>query len=377
MTEKIFVTLTIISSILANNPTNAQSLDIKTTKKLDNYFQKHIETESNQPVANILVEILDGKNEKKYQKAFGYKTTNGKIRATKDLTFKIASITKMFTATIILQLMEEGKLSLDDELAKFLPENDFVKLDSLHLHDLKSSGRHITVAQLLGHRSGLADIFIDTEDKFRDYVLSDKNRVWKPKDLFEFYYRFGLNHMAHFPPGEGFYYSDTNYFLLGLLIEKITDSTLAEQFRSRVFAPAKMNQTYFEYYEDPMVKHNMAHAYLGDIDITTEINTSYDWAGGGIVSTTNDLTLFLHHLFQNRFFKDKETLGLMIPKDDYGFGMHKFVIKKRTFYGHLGYWGSGVFYDIERQKSIAISVNQVHTTFDKGKFIQKVASLLE
>lgn len=110
----------------------------------------------------------------------------------KELTFKTASITNMPTAVIALQLMEEGKIDLDQTAHHYLSENSFVNFDSLHLFEGKLYGKEITIRQLLKHRCGLADIFTDTP-KMLDFVIENPNIQWNPVKLFQKYHEYGLN----------------------------------------------------------------------------------------------------------------------------------------------------------------------------------------
>ncbi|MGI9659722.1 MAG: serine hydrolase domain-containing protein, partial [Gaiellaceae bacterium] len=137
--------------------------------------------------------------------------------------FRTASITKMVTAATVLRLVEEGALSFEDPISKYLPRK-LVK--RVHVLDGASRGAKITIHQLLGHTSGVFDYV--TEDSFVDTVFANPTDPWTPRELINYALETGE---PYFAPGEGYRYSDTGYVLLGLIIEKVTDSPLHEVYR--------------------------------------------------------------------------------------------------------------------------------------------------
>jgi len=302
-----------------------------------------------------------------------------KLNALPDDRFKIASMTKTLTATVILQLMEEERLKLDDPIDIYLKDIYFVKVDQLHQFGGKSYGTIITIKQLLQHRSGLADIFTDAAFRFNVREYFNRDIQWNPAKLMRQYYHYNLNKKAHFVPGNSYYYSDVNYFLLGIIIEKITGQSLAQQFRTRILDPLAMNSTYLEFYEPPRGISNIAHSFLGKIDVTKKLNTSYDWAGGGIVSNNYDLAKFLKGLFTCKLFKKKETLDemtTMIPHRKklhqtgyYGLGLFQYEYNGTLFYGHSGFWGSTMGYSTEKKILFCGTINQVNAPFKSADFI--------
>ena len=137
--------------------------------------------------------------------------------------FRIGSITKTFTGTVILQLVDEGKLRLDDPIAKYQPE--------------VPNGANITIRQLLQMTSGL---FNYTDDPAWNQALdANRQRVWSPQELVAI----ALAHPPYFAPGTDFHYSNTNTVLLGLIIEQITGNNVADEFARRIFTPLGMRET--------------------------------------------------------------------------------------------------------------------------------------
>lgn len=352
------------------SPIRAQQVVSTTAEQMDVYFKTLIDTTSTTPVVNILCNLEDGETGFRYHSAFGAVDLENSAPARADHAFKIASITKMFTAVTVLQLAEEGAFGLDDPMAKYLGDYPFVQIDSLHLWEGRSFGRDITIGQLLAHRSGLADIFTDREAEFFATIMADPQQQWSPEALFDLYYRMQLHKEARFEPGKGYAYSDTGYFLLGLLIEAETGMELPEVFRKRILNPLGMDHTYFEYYESVPATRPQVHAFVGELDATAHINTSFDWAGGGLVSTTRELSRFIQALFKGDLFQKDTTLNLMLGDSDYGYGIGRFVFNGTTFYGHTGFWGSGLFYDPVSGTTLCLSLNQANTGFSMRTVIE-------
>ncbi|MEM9680944.1 MAG: serine hydrolase domain-containing protein, partial [Bacteroidota bacterium] len=339
----------------------------------------HLSKNPEQPVANILVYLENEKADFVYNKGFGQRSVSDTTSVQKDSPFKTASITKMLTSTLILQLVEEGKFKLSDPVITLIGDIDFVGFEKLMTINDKNYGSEITVGQLLNHTSGLADIFTDTQEEFMGLFFENPQKRWTHQDLFELYYRFNLNHRAHFKPGKGFYYSDTNYFLLGLVIEKYRALTLAEAYRTYILEPAMMKNTYFEYHENSTNELSFPCSYMGNIEINKDINTSFDWAGGGLVSTTYDLSLFMKALFSKTLIKTDSLLKEMITdsKDKYGYGMFLYNFDGTRFYGHSGFWGSDVFYNPEEGITMVISVNQTHLPYSHKEFVRAIYDLIK
>jgi D-alanyl-D-alanine carboxypeptidase len=367
--------LIVLYFVLSIALTNAQGLE----KQLDDHINTYLSFNSEQPVANILVYLENAKKDFTYNKGFGQLSLSNETPVEANSPFKIASITKMFTATLILQLVEDDKFKLNDNVVDLIGEIEFVDFDRLSVFNGKSYGSKITVRELLNHTSGLADIFTDTEKEFMARLFENPEKQWTTEDLFELYYEFGLNTRAHFKPGKGFHYSDVNYFLLGLLIEKYTNLPLAEAYRTYILQPAGMQNTYYEYHETAKNALPMPSSYIGNIELNKDINTSFDWAGGGLVSTTYDLNLFMKALFTSVLFKNKNLFEEMISESDnrYGYGIILYSFDDIRFYGHSGYWGSDVFYNPDLEITMVISVNQTNLPFNHREFVKSIYNLIK
>ncbi len=274
----------------------------------------------------------------------------------------MASVGKLFTSTIIGLLVEKGKLSFDDKITKYL-DNEL--LSNLHLYKGKDYTEEIKIKHLLNHTSGLADNF----RVLLDELIKDQNLDLSPKETITYVKN---NAKSHFPPGGGFKYTDTNYHLLGLIIEKITDEPFHSALRKYIFEPLDMKHSYMHHYSEPTEKsqYPTADFFLRE----TRLNdikgyASLDYSGGGVVSTTEDLLKFMKALVTYQIVT-KDTLeemknncasfGLGI---DYGYGIWKIktvpliMPKKFNCWGVVGATGSFMFYYPEKDAYIIGNFN--------------------
>lgn len=347
------------------------------TDTLRSILNNHLKPTGKKPVHSIQVYISKG--DTVFNAAVGYADGRKEI-ANRNNQFKIASITKTMTAVVILQMQEEGKLDITDRVATYLNDVKYARVNELHYFNNQPYGHTITIQQLLQHTSGAADIFTDAAVRFYINLYFNKKQIWNPEKLMNRYYKYRLNKDAHFTPDSGYYYSDVNYFLLGLIIEKLSGQTLAQQFRTRIFEPLQMQNTYFEYYEPAKGNGKMAHSFLGKRNITKTLNTSYDWAGGGVVSTTSDLAIFLNGLFEHKLYKRSATLEAMttmLPHtlksgriNYYGLGLYQYQFNGDIYYGHGGFWGSLIAYCPSKKITFCGNINQVNPPFKTYQFIE-------
>ena len=334
------------------------------SKKLQGLVESMIDVESEDPIHNAVLLVESPKI--KWKGAAGMADGKNEVM-TADHKIKIASIGKTFTATLILQLIEEGYLDFDDNIDKFL-DNPTVKLDSLHIFEGIAYGRQITVKQLLSHTSGIADYMEDP--RFVPDVIEHPETEYSPSKILGKYYEYKTNEKATCPPGEGFNYSDVNFVLLAMIIEQVTGETYHAQLESRIFSPLGMDNSYLEYYEEPRGSKPLSHAFLSTIDLVADVNTSMDWGGGGIVSTCEELNTFFRALIDGKLFKKESTLKQMIAAADegrggtdyaYGLGIMKRSLHGLIFYGHGGAYDCDVYYCPEKNISVCTSLNQTDT----------------
>ncbi len=223
----------------------------------------------------------------------------------------ISSITKMFTAVIVLQLAEEGKIDLDAPIGTYLP--DIVPLDN------RTSVRH-----LLSHRSGIFDYLEDARFFLKAY--RNPQRTYTPDELVGMVARLG----AAFEPGtpRAWKYSSTNYVILGMLVEQITGRTMAQEVRARIVEPLGLRHTFFAPYEP--VEGTIAQGYI-DVSDRADVSMTFVFATGNIVATAGDLRAFADGLFGGRLLNAQslaemrtvvETGGAYdMPELQYGLGV--------------------------------------------------------
>jgi D-alanyl-D-alanine carboxypeptidase len=298
--------------------------------------------------------------------------------------YNVASITKPVVATIILQLVEEGRLQLDYPVDEYLAHVDHLRFKKLYVLDGESHAGEITIDHLLQHRSGIGDIFIDTAARFNLSVLLHPQRQYSPEMIMERFFSYGLNRAPHFKPGEGYYYSDINYVLLGLIVEQVTGDSLAHQIRRRVLRPLEMNSTYFQFYEPEAGSGKRLDTYLGPINVTRRINTSYEWAGGGLVSTTEDMATFIKGLFRLKLFEREATLHLMVDNSaneadgqTYARGIDHYLLGGETYYGHAGFYGSLLVYNPAEGIVLSAHLAQANPPYQVKGLIATVLETLE
>ncbi|NIO29695.1 MAG: serine hydrolase [Candidatus Latescibacteria bacterium] len=347
--------------------------------ELQALVESQIDTVGDDPIHNAVL-LVEGPGFK-WKGAAGL--ADGKSEAmTPDHKFKIASIAKTFTATVILQLMEKGRLELDGTLEEYLDASQ-VDLDSLHIHAGISYGRGITIEQLLGHTSGITDYMEDP--RFIPDVLEQPDIQYSPEKILQKYFAYRTNEKAAFPPGGGWQYADPNYVLLAMIIEKVTGSTLQAQYKTRIFDRLGMKNSYLEFYEDPRGSNPFSHAFFQRVDINRCVNTSFDWGGGGIVSTCEELNTFFRALLRGELFEEASTLALMLAaadrgyggeEYDYGLGIMKRIICGLTFYGHGGAYDCDAFYCPEKDISVCMSLNQMITHGKRDKFVEQAVEMV-
>ena len=330
--------------------------------------------------------------------------------------FHLASVAKTMTATLLLQLWEQGTLGpdgLDTTLVELELFDDAI-VEQLHQIDGVSFGSRITVRHLLTHTSGIKDAVVDDatgtahdyggpapgsygarirqaipdhlvclEDPhcdIADLVTSKAWTMWdpsRPQDreagVVNWFLASGTAAASLAPPGAAFHYSDTGYVILGLLTEKLSGKSLHRQWRERIFDPLGMDKSYLAYAKDPEPApwiDEVSDFYLADFPyVTSRINLSFDRGGGGVVSNVADVLRFLWALMEGELFQKPETLAAMLqwrkfpginpPRAGVGLG----VFAEETGYGtvalgHSGAYGAKMYYEPASGTYFCGTVNQ-------------------
>lgn len=355
----------------------------KNEHEIDSIMNANIIHTGKKPVHSFLLYAQNGKTRFEVHKGFGTIGRNNTV-IDADYQYNCASITKTFVATIILQLQEEGKLTLADKAYKYLEITPFIQINNVHILRDTNYSKEITIEQLLQHTSGIADIFTDAATRFNISVLLHKKRQYTTEKIMNRFYKYNLNEKPKNKPGLGYHYSDMNYMLLGFIIENITNQSLAQAIRERILEKTNMNDTYFEYYEPIRSNGKRVDAFLGKINMTKKINTSYEWGGGGLVTTTKDLGNFIKALFNNQYYKRDATLKKMIDftntkilNANYGLGLFSFEVNGHLYYGHGGFYGSALLYDPINKIVFSANISQATAPYDTGKLAAALLTIIE
>lgn len=248
----------------------------------------------------------------------------GKPRSTAD-HYRVGSITKTFVSTVVLQLEAEGRLSLDDKVAKWLPG-----VVTGHGND----GSRITIRRLLNHTSGIFD-YVGDEGFQRTYFLKDgfyKHRydTSTPEQLVAI----AMSHEPDFAPGASWHYSNTNYVLASMVIQKVTGHSYAAEIDRRIIGPLGLRSTLVPG-TSPEVPRPSSRAYgklaettTGPTYDVTELNPSLAGASGAMISDSSDLNRFYRALLRGKLLPNKQLKEMKttvkaaeIPNADYGLGL--------------------------------------------------------
>lgn len=256
---------------------------------------------------------IQEKGEIVFEKAYGYADVETKTAANPKTRYKIGSITKMFTSAIIFQLAEEKKLTLDTKLSDFFPK-------------IKNAGK-ITIADMLNHKSGLYNYTDNPE--FGTYKSKLQNR----KDMLTRL----ESYPAAFEPGEKAEYSNSNYLLLGYIIQDITKKPYKDNVMSRIVNKAGLKNTYYYSKINPKKNEAFSYSYADSKWVKTEEwHESVAGAAGALQSTPADLTKFIKALFDGKIIT-KESLDQMTTLDmGFGKGIFAYPFIERKFFGHNG-----------------------------------------
>jgi len=352
-------------------------------KPIEELMKLLISNSGSNPIHNCILYLNNPEKNSNYKAAFGQMNASGG-NINHNCCFRTGSITKTFTATIIMQLMEEDMFNLDDFFLDCINETSRTFLKELMLFEGINCSNDITIKNLLQHRSGIRDYFNDN-DRFFKYVKKFPCKNWKWKTIMDKYFEYNLNEKGTFHPGKGFSYSDTNYLLLAVLIEDLTNIPFHEVLERRILDPLSLNDTYLEFYQEAKSSTPIVFPFYGSNDLKN-IDSSFDWGGGGLISSVNDLDIFIRSLLSGQLFNRAETLKLMTNFDDensinstskkernvYGMGLQQKKIGDYNFIGHNSAYGGMMFYDLNSDCSIIFSINQVSSPHKAEWLIKKL-----
>ncbi len=345
--------------------------------------------EKDESVRNCVLSVMKGDGSFSWSGAAGIARQEGQVPMSKDTPIYIASITKLYTATAIMRLYEKGVLSLDDPMSKYLPEK---LIRGIHVFEGKDYSREITIEQLLSHTSGIADYYTEKPEGGKnlfELILEEPERSWTVDETIE---RARKDLKPNFKPGTDASYSDTNFQLLGKVIEAVTGKPLHIVFEEFFFRPLDLKHTWLIGRSRPRSAPPAApaDAFYNDRNITNiRMNEAY-WADGGIVSTAEEMIIFLKALNEGRIIS-RETLRLMhnwhklqFPLQ-YGYGTMYFKLpwflsimwKVPPLWGHSGSTGSFLYYSEELNLYIAGTTNQVESESKPFRLMGRVMKAIQ
>jgi D-alanyl-D-alanine carboxypeptidase len=262
-----------------------------------------------------------------------------------DFFSRIGSVTKTFTVTALLQLADQGRLGLDDPIARYVDE--------------VPRGDEITLRQLARMQSGLYN-YTATE-QFDQALRTDPHRHFVPQELLDW----AFAQPEVFPPGAGFDYSNTNLVLLGLVVEKVSGQSLPDYFRERILMPLGMSQTNLPTTNALSDPHAQGYTdQTGPVTIATDWDPSWAWAAGGMISTLDDLRIWAPAVATGRLLSPgmqaqrMQMVGVpgYPPPSGYGLG----ITDNGGWIGHGGAlpgYESVIGYLPERQTTLVILIN--------------------
>ncbi len=292
----------------------------------------------------------------------------------------IASTTKLYTSAIIYQLIDEGQLGINDKISAYL---DAATMDGLHVYKGKNYSNEITIKHLLSNTSGLPDYFEGKGSDGKSLVEQLTEGIDQSWTFDEAIARSKTMNPEFEPGKEGkAFYSDTNFQLLGKIIENVTGLDIKYAFYNRIFEPLDLKNTYLytsEYGENPKSIY-----YKDDSLMIPKAMASFK-ADGGIVSNIDESMIFLKAFFTGGLFdiqhieNGKEYNNIFFP-NEYGIGFMRYkqpgMINAPELLGHSGLSGAFAWYCPEKDAFITGTVNQIHRPGTSYKMVLKIMNEL-
>ena len=273
-----------------------------------------------------------------YTHTIGYSQINGteKTPSTPATKYRIGSITKTFTAVMVMQLVEEGKLKLTDTLDKFYPQIP--------------NASKITIEQMLSHRSGIHSFTSDPD--FPTWLMNPKTQA----ELVEII----AKGKPDFEPDAKYTYSNPNFLLLGYIVEKVGKQPYQTALKERITSKIGLQDTYLGGKTNVKNNETFSFNYKDGWTVATETDLSIPGGAGAIVSTPSDLTKFIHALFDLKLVSQASLDRMKTFRDRYGFGIMPFPLGDKTVIGHGGGidgFNAMLFYLPEEKLAVAYTSN--------------------
>lgn len=298
-----------------------------------------------------------------YSRAFGVRDSSTGEPMTTDLSMRIGSVTKTFTTTAILQLVDQGRIGLDDPVGRYVPG--------------APNGDEVTIRELAGMRSGLYDYSVHTEPP----APGEEWRQYTPEELVAI----AASHPPVFPPNDRFDYNNTNTVLLGLVVQNVSGQPLRDYICDHIAQPLDMQHTLLPVGAEFPSPH--AHGYTkrpnGQIADAADWNTSWGWAAGAMVSTLDDMRIWAPSLATGALLspatKAERDKFLLAPSEGkgalYGLGLEN----QNGWIGHNGNldgYQSYVYYLPPEETTLIMLVNSNVEVLGVWNFFTKIANIV-
>ena len=333
--------ITFVLFLFCTIGTFAQNIN---TGKLDSLFQL---LEQNEKFMGSIEISHDQRT--LYSNSIGFVDVENSVKVDKGTKFRIGSISKMFTATIALKAIEEGKLELDQSIEEFFP----------HIENADK----ITIKNLLNHSTGIHDF--TREENYSDWNSRVQTRGKMISRISDF--------KSDFEPNSRSEYSNSNFVLLTYILEDVYDKPFSKILKDEIVEPLGFQDTYYGGKINTDENEANSYSFLGKWDREKETDMSVPQGAGAIVSNPEDLNTFIENLFLGNIVS-KESLNLMKDiKNGYGLGLLKFPYKGRVSYGHTGGidgFESVTSYFPEEKLAISLTANGVN--YDKNEILLSV-----
>ncbi|EJV64944.1 hypothetical protein IEO_02040 [Bacillus wiedmannii] len=315
--------------IVKAEPTQSVSSSVQTSTQRDRNSVKQAVRDTLQlGFPGILAKTSEGG--KTWSYAAGVANMSSKKPMKTDFRFRIGSVTKTFTATVVLQLAEENRLNLDDSIKKWLPGV------------IQGNGyddKQITIRQLLNHTSGIAEY-----TRSKSFNLMDTKKSYRAEELV----KMGISMPPNFAPGKSWSYSNTGYVLLGILIETVTGNSYAEEIENRIIEPLELSNTFLPGNSSviPGTKHARGYIQLDEASEPKDVtyyNPSMGSSAGDMISTADDLNKFFSYLLGGKLLKEQQLKQMLttVPTGEAELGRYGLGIYETKLPNGVSIWGHG------------------------------------
>jgi len=326
MLKKLFLLSAISVSSVAFSQNNAKE---KLSNYLDSLFVHH----------KVMGSFAIAENDRPtFIKVVGFLDVEKQQKASVDTQYRVGSISKTFTAVLIMKAVEDKKISLDKKLSDFFPEIP--------------NADKITIENLLQHRTGIHNLTDEAE------YLQYNTKAQTESNLLNIIKKYS----SDFEPGSKYAYSNSNYILLGFILEKVYKRSYAELVKNKITKPLKLTLTEVGGKIDPSKNQAQSYDYTnGKYEVSSETDMSIPIGAGNIISTPRDLLSFILGLEQGKLIKKESWEKMKNFVGNYGYGLMKVPFEKYWGLGHTGgidNFRSVLFYFPDLKTAVAFNTNQ-------------------